>query len=245
VSLPATSAVLVAAGSSERMGTGERKPFLALAGRTVLEHACAAFDAVAAVREIVLVVHADDLARAAELRARSGALAKVAAVVAGGAARADSVRRGVAAAARSSELVAVHDAARALVRPRTIEAALALAAQAGAALVAVPVRDTLKRSSDGRAAEETVERAGLFAAQTPQVFRAVDLCALLERAEREGLSPTDDAALWERWIGPVPIAPGEAENLKITTPADLALAAAILEARAVGAAGPAGGGGYR
>ena len=247
MSLPATSAVLVAAGSSERMGTGERKPFLAIAGRTVLEHACAAFDAVAAVREIVLVVHADDLARAEELRARSGALAKVRAVVAGGAARSDSVRRGVAAAARASELVAVHDAARALIAPHTIEAALALAGREGAALVAVPVRDTLKRSADGRRATETVERSGLFAAQTPQVFRVVEFRGLLERAEREGLAPTDDAALWERWIGPVPIALGEVENLKITTPADLVLAAAILEARAVAAvaAGAAGAGAGR
>jgi 2-C-methyl-D-erythritol 4-phosphate cytidylyltransferase len=227
--------VIVAAGSSERMGAGERKPFLPLAGRTVIEHACAAFDAVPAVREIVVVVREDDRLRLEELRARSPWLSKVSAVVAGGAARCDSVRRGVAAIAGTSELVAVHDAARPLVLPGTIEAALAIAAREGAALVALPVADTLKRSEDGRRASGTVERAGLFAAQTPQVFRAAEFRGLLERASREGFRPTDDAALWERWIGPVPLAPGDALNLKLTTPADLAAARVILEARAIAA----------
>jgi 2-C-methyl-D-erythritol 4-phosphate cytidylyltransferase len=230
-----TAAVLVAAGSSTRMGPatgGERKPFLELAGRTVLEHACAAFDTVPAVTALVIVAHAEDVERLERLSASSPALAKVSAVVPGGATRAESVRLGVRAAPPEAELIAVHDAARALIEPATIELAIATATAQDAALVAIPVRDTLKRSEDGERASETVAREGLWAAQTPQVFRADTLRELTARAEAEDFLPTDDAALWERWVGPVPLVQGEETNLKITTPADLAIAAAILAHRA-------------
>ncbi len=230
--LASTAVVIVAAGTSTRMGAGERKPFLELAGRTVLEHACAAFDAVAAVTAIVIVAHADDRERLDELRRTSAALAKVTRVVAGGATRAQSARLGVHAAPADVDLIAVHDAARALVEPATIELAIATAATQGAALVATPVRDTIKRSPDGECAGETVERAGLWAAQTPQVFRASELRELAERAAAEGFTPTDDAALWERWVGPVALVQGEETNLKITTAADLAIAEAVLAHRA-------------
>jgi 2-C-methyl-D-erythritol 4-phosphate cytidylyltransferase len=228
------SAVLVAAGSSTRMAAGERKPFLRLAGRTVLEHACAAFDAVEAVRELVLVGRADDLGRLEDLRASAPALAKVTAVVAGGVTRTDSVRLGALATSGEADLICVHDAARALVTPEVVAGAVALAAREGASVVAIPARDTIKRgerTAGGARAVETLERDGLWAAQTPQVFRAVEFRALLERAAREGYTPTDDAALWERWVGPVPIAPGDPSNLKLTTAEDLVVAAALLEAR--------------
>jgi len=231
MSAPSTCCVLVAAGSSTRMGTGERKPYLRLAGRTILEHACAAFDAVPAVSSIVVVARADDLERVEELSLGSPAMAKVTRVVAGGAERADSVRAGIEATPDDVELIAVHDAARALIEPATISRALELAGREGAALVAVPVRDTLKRSLDGERAAETVDRAPLWAAQTPQVFRAEQLRELAARAAAEGFAPTDDSALWERWVGPVPLVHGEESNLKITTAADLAVAAAILEQR--------------
>jgi 2-C-methyl-D-erythritol 4-phosphate cytidylyltransferase len=98
--------------------------------------------------------------------------------------------------------------------------------------VALPVRDTIKRSPDGEHADETIDRADLWSAQTPQVFRAVRLRELTARAQAEGYVPTDDAALWERWVGPVPLVQGEPTNLKITTADDLAIAEAILARRA-------------
>lgn len=229
---PIAAAVLVAAGSSTRMGAGERKPFLRLAGRTILEHACAAFDACEAVHALVLVVHGDDVERVRQLAATSPALAKVRAVVAGGAQRSDSVRIGIAATPADCEWVLVHDAARALIRTATISAALATAVQHGSALVAVPVRDTLKSAPDGEHASATVDRSKLWAAQTPQVFRRADLAAWLARAQAEGFSPTDDAALCERYVGPVPLVRGDDTNLKITTPDDLEIAEAILSRRA-------------
>jgi 2-C-methyl-D-erythritol 4-phosphate cytidylyltransferase len=230
---PATSAVIVAAGSSTRMGAahGARKPLLPLAGRTVIEHACAAFDALPCVREIVVVAHADDVGRLRELSAASPALRKLRAVVPGGEQRPDSVRAGLAACDPASALVAVHDAARPLVTPDIVERALRAAARHGAALVAVPVADTLKAAPDGERAASTVDRSALWCAQTPQVFRLELLRALAERAAAEGFRPTDESALHERYVGPVALVRGSAENLKITTPEDLRLAAAILRGR--------------
>ena len=225
------TAILVAAGSSTRMGGGPRKPLLEIGGRTLVEHAAGAFDAVGEVEAIVIVGHPDDLARLRELARSSPALAKVRAVVAGGEQRVDSVRAGVAAASAGAVLLCVHDAARPLVEPETIRRAIVLATREGAAIVAVAVRDTLKRSDARMRAESTLDRTGLWAAQTPQIFRAALLCELLERAHRDGFVPTDCAALHERYAGPVPIVEGEPTNIKVTTPADLALAAAILAQR--------------
>lgn len=228
-----TAVVLVAAGASTRMGAGSgvRKPFLVLDGRTVLEHAARAFDVLERVREIVLVGHPDDLERLEALARTSTSLRKVRRVVAGGELRVDSVRAGVGALDDESELVAVHDAARPLVPSTIVARALATAAERGAALVATPVVDTIKTSSDGLVAESTLDRSVLWAAQTPQVFRLATLRALLERARREAFRPTDDAALHERYVGPVPIVACDATNLKITTPEDLLLAASLLRSR--------------
>ena len=240
--LPPTSAILLAAGRSTRMtqSSGEprradepRKPFLVLEGRTVIEHAAAAFAELACVREIVLVAHAEDLGRLRALMASSSALKKVRTLIAGGAERSDSVRAGVEASSAQSELIAIHDVARLLVTPGTIESAIALAAQRGAALVATPVTDTIKTSSDGVHAESTLDRNVLWCAQTPQVFRRERFLVLLERARAEKFHPTDDAAIWERYVGAVPLVRTESINLKLTTSEDLTVATAILRARAL------------
>lgn len=226
--------VLVAAGTSTRMGTGAgaapiRKPLLELAGRPLLEHACAAFDACESVREIVIVAHPDDLERIETLRSRR-ALDKVRAVVPGGAERADSVRVGARATSASVGVVAVHDAARPLVRVASIERTLTAAGENGAALLAVPVRDTIKSSPDGRVVDTTLDRSRLWSAQTPQAFRRATFLDVLDRAEMEGFRPTDDAALWERYVGPVTLVPGEPTNLKVTTPDDLAIVRTLFAA---------------
>jgi 2-C-methyl-D-erythritol 4-phosphate cytidylyltransferase len=101
----------------------------------------------------------------------------------------------------------------------------------GAAVVAVPVRDTIKRAPDGRHAKTTVDRSDLWAAQTPQAFRLAEFREVLARAEREGARATDDSTLWELFVGPVPLVRGEDENLKVTTLEDLAIAESILALR--------------
>ncbi len=235
------AAVVVAAGSSTRFrsgdsaaGEGVRKPFVDLGGLTVLEHACAPFDAQDFVRQIVVVARAEDLETVRLLGRRSRALRKRSAIVEGGAERFDSVVAGVELVPEGIDLIAVHDAARPLVSAEVVRRAFEVAARAGAALVATPVRDTIKTSSTGEQAESTLDRSVLWAAQTPQVFRASRLRELLERAQTEDYRPTDEAALHERFIGPIAMVESEATNLKITTQADLVLAEAIVRARAQG-----------
>jgi len=236
-SLPRTAAILVAAGQSQRLqaedGEGQRtrKPFLLLEGLCVLEHVCEAFAHIDAVQEIVIVGHAEDLSRLARMAGSSEALAKVSHIVPGGALRSDSVTVGVAAASAECELVAIHDVARPLIRPATIERAIAVAAERGSALVALPMNDTVKTSSDGRTSESTLDRSVLWRAQTPQVFRRKTFQDLLERARRDNFHPTDDCAIWEKYVGPVPIVPGDVSNFKLTTSEDLELATTILRAR--------------
>jgi 2-C-methyl-D-erythritol 4-phosphate cytidylyltransferase len=230
---PPTSAILVAAGDSSRMAmaAGDRKPFLMLAERLVIEHACAAFAACEWVREIILVAHPEDVTRLRDLSETSADLSLVTAVVAGGASRTASVQNGVAAASGDVELIAVHDAARPLVTPRLIERTLRAAARDGAALAALPAADTIKVSADGERVDSTLDRSVLWCAQTPQVFAASALRELLERAAAEGLQVTDDAALFEHYDRPVTLVPGETTNVKLTAPDDLDLAAAILRTR--------------
>jgi len=230
---PKSAAILVAAGDSTRMGliAGRRKPLADLEGLTVIEHVCRAFAAARGVEEIVIVAHRDDLDALAALVESSQHTTIVSAVVAGGATRTDSVGRGVEASSADVELVAIHDGARPLIQSATIERALVTAGEHGAALVAVPATDTIKRSLDGMSVAQTLERSALWFAQTPQVFRRAAFLELLQRASKDGLAPTDDAALHEHYIGPVALVPGDATNLKLTTPTDLEIARAILRAR--------------
>lgn len=235
------TAILLAAGRSERMAVRAsegaeaiRKPFLTIEGRTVLEHTCEAFRRAERVRDVVLVVHPSDLARVQALASTSPALSKVTRVVTGGELRTDSVRAGVEAAssaANAPTLIAIHDVARLLVRPELIDTAIRIASARGACVVATPVTDTIKTSIDARSAESTLDRAVLWSAQTPQVFGAALLVRLLAQAAVEGFSPTDDAALHERYVGPVPLVEGDRHNLKLTTPEDLVVCAALLRAR--------------
>lgn len=233
--LPNACAVLVAAGESTRMGgvraNGSRKPLLQIAGRSLLELSCAAFDAAPSVRSIVLVAHRDDIATIESLTRRFATLRKVIAVVAGGAQRTDSVRLGVAAAPADAEVVLVHDAARPLIEPATIELAIETAFREGGALVATPINDTLKSAPDGTHSVATIDRNTVWAAQTPQAFRASVLRELLARAQAEGRSPTDDAALYEIYVGPIALVRGSSSNMKITVPEDLDIAEALLSRR--------------
>ena len=149
----------------------------------------------------------------------------VAAVVAGGATRAESVRAGLAAVPPEAVVVVVHDAARPLAPPGLFQAVIAaVAAGADGALPGIPVPDTLKRTEGDRVVD-TVARSDLVAAQTPQAFRA----DVLRRAHAGAGQATDDAALVEAVGGKVVVVPGAQANIKLTTASDLAMAAALLE----------------
>ncbi len=231
--LPApTLAVLVAAGRSSRMGAALRKPFLTLEGTPVLVHAVRALAEAPSVRHIVVVVHPDDQKRAEEILRGPRRPAQLEAILPGGDERIDSVRTGALWPCEGIDTILVHDGARPLVLPSAVEGVIQAARVHGAALLALALRETVKRSSDGVFVQETLAREQLWKAQTPQVFEAGRFRELLARAERDGFRPTDDSALWERYVGPVALVPGSPSNLKLTQPEDLEIAQAIVRARA-------------
>jgi len=219
------AAILLCAGRGDRLARGDDKALVLLVGRPLFTWSLAALERCDAIRAIVVVGDEKRLRPAAEA---AGLGARVVAWTAGGKERQDSVARGLAALPREFDLVAVHDAARALVTPELVGRVVADAASRGAAIVAAPLEDTLKAASLG-AITRTVPRAGLWRAQTPQAFRR----ELLERAHAEAHgTATDDAALVEALGVEVRITEGDAMNFKITREADLALAEAVLAARA-------------
>ncbi len=209
------------------MGEGPPKAFRLLAGRPIVLRALDAFARISEISERVLVVRPED---AGSVSARWAADLANVRVVAGGAMRQDSVLAGVRALSESCEFVLVHDAARPLVRETAVRAVMETAVRTGAAIVALSLKDTLKRADrDGRILE-TIPRDGIWRAQTPQAFRRSLLLDALERARAGGAHLTDEASAVERIGRPVAIVEGHETNIKITTPDDLRLAEAILAA---------------
>ncbi|MGN6606076.1 MAG: 2-C-methyl-D-erythritol 4-phosphate cytidylyltransferase [Jatrophihabitans sp.] len=212
------AAIVVAAGSGQRLGASVPKAFVEIAGRTLLEHAVEPF------LGLPLVVVAP-----AALVDSTAALVPRAAVVPGGTTRQESVARGLDAVPRESRFVLVHDAARAFTPPDVITRVLdALHAGADAVIPALPVSDTIKQVRDG-VVVATPDRAGLVAVQTPQGFRRDVLVAAHSGAAAD--SATDDAALVEAQGGRVVVVEGAVEAFKITILDDLRRAEALLAAR--------------
>jgi len=222
-SLPYVCAVLLAAGRSSRLArAGDvRKPLMQLAGRSVFAHTCDAFARARCIRTALIVTHPEDEAALRREAATTGLVDRIAAFVPGGDERTDSVRAGVAALPAEAELVLVHDVARPLIKPAHIRAVALAAHEHGGAVLAVPVSDTIKRSTDADFVAETLDRRELWAAQTPQGFRTEDLRSALERAQQDAFKPTDDAALYERYSGPVKLVEGDPSNRKLTLPEDI------------------------
>ncbi len=227
------SAIIVAGGSSQRMGFD--KTFAPLGGQPVIAHSLAAFSATESVGEIIVVGRAEKLAELEEL-VRAGNYAKVTRVLAGGVRRQDSVTCGLSALADSAEYVAVHDAARPLLTPELIEQVYELARTQGGSAPAAPVSDTLKRVDADHVVTGGVDRAGLFTVETPQIFRR----DLLEKAYSElrahDNEVTDEISAVERVGGRVVLLPNLEPNFKVTFPADLPVAEFVLSRRSTRAA---------
>ncbi len=218
------AAVVVAAGSSQRMGFDK---LMASVGDTpVLVHTLRSISASQSVREIVLVVREELIVPASQLCSAFG-LAKVKCVVRGGKSRLESARLGTLAVSDEAELIAIHDGARPFPSIELIDAAIEAARQSGAAAPAVPVKDTIKVARDG-VVEETLDRARLFAVQTPQVFEASLIRAALQKALDDGAAVTDDCSAVERLGMRVVLTAGDERNIKLTTPADFAAAEQLI-----------------
>lgn len=214
-------AIIVAAGRGERMG-GIDKIFAPLGGTSVLERVAAVFDSSPYIDAFVIVLTPDNAARGKHLLADKN-LSKLAKVVPGGLRRQDSVEAGLKALP-SCQWVIIHDGARPLVGAELITAGLEAAQETGTAVAAVPVTDTVKLVDDNGYVKETLPRSHLWAVQTPQVFRF----DIIKEAYRKATGDvTDDAALVEALGYKVKPYMGAYDNIKLTTPADLALAEAL------------------
>ena len=216
--MPSIAVVVPAGGIGTRLGRHTPKQFLRLGGAAILTRTLAHFLRHRGVRAIVVAAPAEHLERTRRLVGRSGRPPVT--VVAGGATRQESVWQALRAAPDDVDLVLVHDAVRPFIDRRLIDSVVAAAVAEGAAICALPIAETVKRVR-GHLVETTLDRAGLWAVQTPQAFRAALLREAHDKARREGVVATDDAMLVE-WLGlPVRVVPGLAGNVKITTPADL------------------------
>lgn len=211
------SVVIVAAGSSSRMG--QDKIMAELGDMPVILHSVLAFEAIPAVREIVLVTREELVPEIGRLCREYGA-SKVKAVIRGGATRTESARLGTLEADRDAQLIAIHDGARPFVTAEVISTVIQRAAETGAAAPAIPVKDTIKLAQKGLV-EQTLDRSRLFAIQTPQVFEASLIRAALQKALDDGAEVTDDCSAVERLGMKVSLTEGDERNIKLTTPVDL------------------------
>lgn len=226
---PRCAALVPAAGRSERMG-GEDKMTALLCGVPVLLRTLASLEQAALVDEIIVAAPADRLEEIAALCARAGG-SKPLQVVVGGDSRAQSVLMAALAADDRTELLAVHDGARPLIRPEQVDEMVRLGRKTYAAAPALPVTDTVKVADMTGLVQSTPDRKTLFAVQTPQVFQADILKAALQSAVTAGVELTDDCSAVERLGKEVYLTAGWRENIKITTREDLTLAEALLRER--------------
>lgn len=228
--MPKFAVIIPAAGKAERFGN-EKKAFAKLDGRALFLRAIELFVSREDVIQKILAVAPEDIAMVKSTYGANLGFMGVK-LVEGGARRCDTVAAALKVVAADADFVAIHDAARPCVSHDRIDAVFAEGVKTGAAILAVPVTSTLKRVDDSNFIAETVSRERLYEAQTPQVFRR----DVLEKAyggltESQRAAVTDDAQVVERSGHPVAVVPGDVSNIKITTKADMTLAAAILKVR--------------
>lgn len=222
-------AIVLAGGSGSRMKSEINKVFLPLRGVPAIVRAIAPFTGLCA--GAVVVAREQDEEEMTDLLARYGMNRFVSKVVRGGDTRQASVANGLSALPGDAEIVLIHDGARALVTEEVISRALKSAEEKGSGVAAVPVTDTVKKADGQGRVLETLDRAALYAMQTPQAFQVQLIAKAHEKARAEGFVATDDAALLEALGLPVYLTLGDKENLKLTTPEDLTFGEAILNLR--------------
>ncbi|GGK21616.1 2-C-methyl-D-erythritol 4-phosphate cytidylyltransferase [Caldalkalibacillus thermarum] len=222
------SAVIVAAGKGKRMGLGKNKAFLDLEGKPLLVHTLSRWQRFSCVTDITVVAGEEELGLVKEL-IKQHRLSKVRHVVAGGRERQESVFYGLKALGQEPpDVVLIHDGARPFLAEGYVQQVVDAVQRYGAAILAVPVKDTIKVVDNGHIAS-TLDRSKLWAAQTPQGFKYALIVKAHEEARRQQREATDDAALVEAMGHAVYIVPGSEYNIKLTTPEDIDLARSILK----------------
>lgn len=220
--------VVAAAGKGSRMGSSTNKQYMLLKGRPVLSYSLDFFEGLGAVSQIVVVCAPAEVEYCNNEIVKRFGFSKVKAVVPGGRERQDSVWAGLQQLGDDTDLVAVHDGARPLLSLEMLTRLLTEAKEWGAAIPGTPSKDTVKLGDRDGFVRQTLDRTAVYAIQTPQVFNYSELVIAYRAAREEQFLGTDDASLFERYIGRVKIVPGDYNNIKITTPADMIVAEALL-----------------
>jgi 2-C-methyl-D-erythritol 4-phosphate cytidylyltransferase len=232
--VPLVVALVPAAGRGLRMGGSVPKQFLSLGGEPLIVQSLRILQAAPVVDQIILAVPSVDIEYCENEIVSRHRFTKVTKVVAGGAERQDSVRYALAQVFPDTDIVLIHDAVRPFVTLRMIAEVVAAARKNGAAIIALPMRDTVKQVRTDGTIERTVDRTPLWLAQTPQAFRRDWIETAHKKAHAEGIRATDDAFLVE-WLGySVAVVEGSGENIKVTRPEDLVIGEAILASRMKG-----------
>ena len=222
-------AVIPAAGLGTRMGGNIPKQYLTLGNLPLLVYSLQVFQQIEGIDEVILSVPASDLEYCYREIVKPFGLEKVTQVVAGGTRRQDSVRNGLAAISDRPDGVLVHDGVRPFIDQHMVKNVIDCAGQTGAAVVAMPIHDTVKRVDSSGIIQETLKREELWQIQTPQVFRYDWLVEAHQRAQQHQWDVTDDAALIERMGYPVSVVEGSCFNIKVTKLDDLVFGEAILK----------------
>lgn len=216
------TAIIVAAGNGTRMGGVKNKVFLKLGEKTVIEYTLNTFLSCKEIDDIILVTRECDIELCKKF--------KDIRVIAGGKTRQESVYLGLCEA-KNSDIVVIHDGARALITSDIIENVVYDAKKYKAAAVGVSSKDTLKSVDENGFIEKTLDRESTYQIQTPQVFYREDILKAHEAAIKDGFSATDDCALYEKYIGKIKVTNGSYDNIKLTTPEDMIIAENILKKR--------------
>lgn len=220
--------VIAAAGSATRMGSKINKQYMLLKGKPVLTYALDAFENFELVDQIVIVANEAEIDYCEQEIVQKYGYSKVTGVIPGGRQRQDSVWEGLKYLGQETDLVAVHDGARPLMSYNMLKELIAEAREWGAAIPGVNAKDTIKSVDRDGFVRQTLDRSSVVGIQTPQVFKFAELYSAYRLAQEDDFRATDDAAIFETYIGRVKVVPGEDSNIKITTPADLKIAEALL-----------------
>ena len=221
-----TTAIIVAAGDSTRMGYKLSKQLIPLCGRPAIEYTLRAFQDCDMIDEIDIVTRPQDINDVAQIAFQ---FKKVMGIISGGADRAESVRKGIRNTSKRTTHYVIHDGARVMITPDEICRVLNVAFETGAATLGTPVIDTIKVVGEEGDILSTPDRSTLWAVQTPQVFERDLYLRAIDYAVEHNLSVTDDCSLVEALGVPVRIVRGEYTNIKLTTPSDVVIAEALLK----------------
>ncbi len=222
------SAIIAAAGMSNRMGSKINKQFIAIGGKPIIAHTIEKFEESRYIDEIIIVAKEEEIEYCRKEIIKKYKFNKVSNVIRGGKERQDSVYNGILALNEKSKIVLTHDGARPFVKIQNIEDGIKGALDYGACVIGVPVKDTIKIVEEGNTINNTPKRSMLWAAQTPQCFLKDILIKGYEKAIELGYLGTDDSSLVEKIGYSVKMIMGSYENIKITTPEDIALAESLL-----------------